>query len=406
MKTLQSSRHQLFANPNASRAAPYGAQGRTRILSLAALATAKREITSWPGYAPTPLRDLPGLAHAAGLGSIRLKDEGGRFGLGSFKALGGAYAVLRIVQKEITRRTGRQASAAEIAAGRFNDITATITMTAATDGNHGRSVAWGSRTFGCRCVIYMPQTVSIGRVHAIESYGGSVRRLPGTYDDCVRQAATDAAGQGWHVVSDTSYDDYVEVPRDVMQGYCLMVEEAIEQAGIPPTHVFVQAGVGGLAAAVCAYLWERLGASRPHYVLVEPDQADCFYKSAVAGRPTKVEGALDTIMAGLASGEVAPEAWEILRAGADAFLTVADDAAAQTMRVLADAPYGDTPVVTGESGVAGLAGLLVAAADETARKALGLDATSRVLVFGTEGATDPAVYRQIVGRTPEAVMGG
>ena len=404
MSPLRSITHQFFSNPQADRAARYADHGRIRILSLAALDDARREIMSWPGYEPTPLRDLAGLARAAGLGQIRLKDEGGRFGLGSFKALGGAYAVLRIVQKEIAARTGRQARAAEIAAGQYASLTSTMTMTAATDGNHGRSVAWGARTFGCRCTIYMPETVSIGRVHAIESYGGTVRRLAGTYDDCVRQAAADAAREGWHVVSDTSYEDYVEVPRDVMQGYCLMVEEALEQAEQPLTHVFVQAGVGGLAAAVCACMWERQGPARPRFVLVEPDKAACFFCSAVAGRPTKVEGTLDTIMAGLASGEVAPEAWEILSVGADAFLTIADEAASQTMIVLAEAPFGDRPVVTGESGVAGLAGLLVAAADPGTREALALDATSCVLVFGTEGATDPEVYRQIVGRRPDEVV--
>ena len=405
MRPLRSAAHRLLVNPWTDRDVPYEAAGRTRILSLAAFAHARGEIRSWPGYVPTPLRDLPGLARAAGLGQIRLKDEGGRFGLGSFKALGGAYAVLRIVQHEIKARTGRDASAAEIASGRHAGLTATMTMTAATDGNHGRSVAWGARTFGCRCVIYMPQTVSIGRVHAIEHYGGSVRRLPATYDDCVRRAASDAANNGWHVVSDTSYEGNVEVPRNVMQGYCVMVAEALEQAPEMPTHVLVQAGVGGLAAAVCAYLWERFGRARPHIVLVEPDQADCFYRSALAGRPTPVAGALDTVMAGLASGEVAPEAWEILQVGADAFLTIADDAAVETMRLLADVPYGDRAVVIGESGVAGLAGLLVAAADDGARAALGLDAASRVLVFGTEGATDPEVYRRIVGRSPQEVVG-
>jgi diaminopropionate ammonia-lyase len=394
----------LLINPRIDRQSAYADKGRTRILSLAALEHARREITSWPGYEPTPLRALPGLARANGLGGIALKDEGGRFGLGSFKALGGAYAVLRIVQKEIERRAGRAASAAEISAARFRDITSGMTMTAATDGNHGRSVAWGARTFGCRCVIYMPETVSIGRVHAIESYGGKVRRLAGTYDDCVRQAAADAAREGWHVVSDTSYDDYVEVPRDVMQGYCLMVEEALSQSPETPTHVFVQAGVGGLAAAVCAYLWERLETTRPRYVLVEPDKADCFFRSAQTGRQARVDGALDTIMAGLASGEVALEAWEILSVGVDAFLTIGDEAAAETMRVLARPRYGDQPVVTGESGVAGLAGLLVAAADPEARRLLALDGASRILVFGTEGATDPEVYRDMVGLTPDHVL--
>ena len=405
MSVIATRAHRLLVNPRADRVRDYAATGFGRILSLAALETARREITQWPGYAPTPLVPLGGLASALGLSGIAIKDEGGRFGLGSFKALGGAYAVLRVVQKEIRARTGQAAPSQEIAAGRFAAITSGMTMTAATDGNHGRSVAWGARTFGCRCVIYMPATVSMGRVRAIETYGGTVRRLPGTYDDCVRQAAADASANGWHVVSDTAYEGYVEIPRDVMQGYCLMVDEALAQSASPPTHVFVQAGVGGLAAAVCATLWERLGTRRPRYVVVEPETADCFFKSASAGRPIIVEGALETIMAGLASGEVSSEAWEILDAGVDAFMTVPDSAAAETMRVLADAPHGDRPVVTGESGVAGLAGLLVAAADAGSRAALSLDGASRVLVLGTEGATDPQVYEEIVGRSPDAVLG-
>ena len=209
-------------------------------------------------------------------------------------------------------------------------------MTCATDGNHGRSVAWGAQTFGCRCVIYVHETVSEGRCRAIAAYGAEVRRVAGTYDDAVRRAAADAAAQGWTVVSDTSYEGYTDVPRDVMQGYSLMVEEALAQAATLPSHVFVQGGVGGLAAGVCSYLWERYGAARPRFVVVEPDKADCLYRSAVAGRPTPAEGALDTIMAGLACGEVSILAWRILEQGTDAFMTIGDDAAADCMRLLAD----------------------------------------------------------------------
>lgn len=259
--------------------------------------------------------------------------------------------------------------------------------------------------FGCRCVIYVHETVSEGRCRAIAAFGAEVRRVPGTYDDAVRRAAADAAAHGWHVVSDTSYAGYTEIPRDVMQGYALMAEEALEQApaGLLPTHVFVQGGVGGLAASACSYLWERLAEARPRFVVVEPTKADCLYRSAVAGKPTPAEGALDTIMAGLACGEVSIEAWRILQAGADAFMTIDDESAAACMRLLATGLDGDTPVVAGESAVAGLAALLLASVDATARRRLGLSAESTVLVFGTEGATDPEVYCRIVGRTPEEV---
>lgn len=372
----------LFYNRRAVAEAPYDAEGRAEILSKAAFIRAKAEITTWPGYAPTPLRVLAGLAQANGIGTIFYKDEATRFGLGSFKALGGAYAVFTLLQ------------------GIGTGGAADITVTCATDGNHGRSVAWGARTFGCRCVIYVHETVSQGRCDVIASFGAEVRRVIGTYDDAVRQAAADAAREGWHVVSDTSYEGYIDVPRDVMLGYAVMVDEALRQlpAGTIPTHVFVQGGVGGLAAAVCAHLWEELGPKRPRFVVVEPDRADCLYRSAVAGHPTPAEGALDTIMAGLACGEVSLLAWRILETGADAFMTIGDDAAADTMRLLA---VSNPPIVAGESGVAGLAGLL--SLDAAGRAALGLNSDSVVLAFGTEGATDPEIYRRIVGRSPQEV---
>lgn len=367
-----------------------GLYGRRQqaVLNREAFEAARREIASWEGYAPTPLVSLDDVAKAAGVGKVFYKDERGRFGLGSFKALGGAYAVLRQV-----RNAGRPAGE--------------IVVTCATDGNHGRSVAWGAKRFGCRCVIYIHETVSQGRADAIARYGAEVRRVPGNYDDAVRQAARDAEAQGWIVVSDTSYPGYTDIPRDVMQGYAIMADEALAQwPGETPTHVFIQAGVGGLAAAVCGHLWEMLGAKRPRIVVVEPDRAACLFESAAQGRPANIHGALDTIMAGLACGETSLLAWKILEEGASDFLTVTDDAAAACMRLLADGKNGDPRVVAGESAVAGLAGLLGALARPALAKALGLDASSRVLLFGSEGDTDPALYQQIVGRSAEAVRRG
>ena len=396
---------ELFENPRRAGSAPYGTDGRDDILSLRAFADAKREITSWPDYRPTPLRRLSRLAKAAGVADIFYKDEASRFGLSSFKALGGAYAVLRLLQKAIAADTGTHVTSADLVMGGYRAQASRITVTCATDGNHGRSVAWGARTFGCRCVIYVHETVSEGRCKAIEAYGAEVRRVAGTYDDAVRRAAEDAVANGWHVVSDTSYDGYTDVPRDVMQGYSLMAEEAAEHASVVPSHVFVQGGVGGLAAGVCAYLWERYGANRPRYVIVEPDKADCLFRSARAGQPTPAQGALDTIMAGLACGEVSILAWQILQVGADNFMTIDDAAAMDCMRLLAENRFGDGAVVAGESAVAGLAGLLLASADPEARRRLDLRPDSTILVFGTEGATDPDVYRSIVGRSAEDVMG-
>ena len=402
MSILKQTPFLIFENPKVLRAAPYNEDGRVDILSDRAFEIAKREITSWTGYRKTPLRDLPGMARALNVGQIFYKDESDRFGLGSFKALGGAYAVLRLLQQAIERETGKRANARDILSSRYRDITARITVTCATDGNHGRSVAWGARTFGCRCVIYIHETVSEGRRLAIANYDAEVRRVAGNYDDAVRQADATAKQSNWLIVSDTSYEGYTSVPRDVMQGYCVMADEALRQIPSPPTHVFVQGGVGGLAAAVCSHLWQTFADRRPTYVVVEPDQADCLYRSAVAGKPTAVHN-IDTIMAGLACGEVSLIAWKILQPGTDAFMTVTDAAAAEAMRVLADSPFGDDPIVAGESAVAGLAGLALAAADAAARKRLLLNEESIVLLFGTEGATDPDVYRQIVGRGADEV---
>lgn len=385
----------VFHNPRAAAAVDYPEECRL-VLSRVRFSEAAREVASWPGYAPTPLTALPGLAVRAGIARLWYKDEGGRFGLGSFKALGGAYAVFRLLAGEICKRGGAsRVGAGELLAGRYSDIAAQITVTCATDGNHGRSVAWGAQMFGCRCVIYIHSLVSEARGAAIARYGADVVRTRGNYDDSVRQAAEDAARNGWFVVSDTSYEGYMDVPRDVMQGYSIMVEEALQQlpTGERPSHVFVQGGVGGLAAAVCAHLWETLGAQRPRFIVVEPDKADCLYRSAQNGEPTAVHGELDTLMAGLACGEVSLLAWRILASGADDFITITDAAAVNCMRLLAEGVAADPSIVAGESAVAGLAGMLAAAE----LRGLGLDGNSRVLVFGTEGDTDAELYRRLVG---------
>lgn len=354
---------------------------------------ARQAITAWSGYLPTPLRDLPDVAAAARVGQVLYKDEGGRFGLGSFKALGGAYAVMKLLQAELAKRGAAQAAtASDLEAGRFREVTGTLTVTCATDGNHGRSVAWGARRFGARCVIWVHEHVSQGRRDAIAAYGAEIRVVPGTYDDAVRAAQQEAARQGWFVVSDTSYEGYTEVPRDVMQGYRLMAEEAARDLPQPPTHVFVQGGVGGVAAAVSVQMRTLFPKATPRLVVVEPDKAACLLASAEAGAPATVAGDLDTLMAGLACGEPSLLAWQELERAAAAFMAVPDQAAVDCMRLLA---RREPALVAGESAVAGLAGLLLAAREPYARAALGLEEDSRVLLFGTEGATDPVLYARL-----------
>jgi diaminopropionate ammonia-lyase len=378
----------LVVNARAApRDAAYG-PARSAVLSAEGFAAAEREITSWPGYAATPLHRLDGLARHLGLAALWYKDERGRFGLKSFKALGGAYAVRRVLERQA--RPARE-----------------VTVTCATDGNHGRSVAWGARLFGCNCVIFIHETVSEGRAEAIRRYGAHVVRVKGNYDDAVRHAAAEAAKHGWFVVSDTSYEGYRDVPVDVMHGYGVMAAEIVRQlpANEIPTHVLVQVGVGALAAAICASFWLAWGPRRPRFVAVEPDRADCLVRSITAGRPVVVHGDLDTVMAGLACGEVSELAWEVLREGADAAIAIADDHALAAVRAFANPRERDAVIVAGETGGAGLAALLALQDHAALRAKLGLDAGSRVLLLGSEGDTDPEIYRRIVGRSAEELLG-
>ena len=352
---------------------------------------ARAAIAAWPGYAPTPLVALPEVAAALGLASVHLKDESGRFGLGSFKALGGAHAVARVLAAELARAgVARAATAEDLESGRHAAATERVTVTCATDGNHGRSVAWGARRFGARCVIFVHPGVTPARRDAMAAFGAEVRETPGTYDDSVRASADAAQANGWHVVSDTSWPGYTEVPRDVMQGYRVMAEEALDAIPAPPTHAFIQAGVGGVAAAVSVALRARGTAGR--LVVVEPDRAACLLASAEAGRATTFPGALDTIMAGLACGEPSLLAWQELERAAFAFLAIPDGAAIVALRHLA---RRDPPVISGESGAAGLGALAMAAPDPAARAALGLGPASHVLLFSTEGATDPPLHARL-----------
>ncbi len=379
------------------------------VLDEAGLEEARAVITAWPDYAPTPLLELSSVAQAIGIARLHYKNEAPRFGLGSFKPLGGAYAVARLLVREIGRRTGETGvQVAEILSGKYRDVAAEVTITAATDGNHGRSVAWAAQMLGCGCVIFIHETVTEGREKAIARYGAEVRRTPGNFDDAVRKAHDTAEAEGWFLTPDTSNGVIVEAPRNFMRGYALMAAEVIEQSPYsePPTHIFLQAGTSSMAAATCAQFWRVFGNARPITVLVEPETAACWFESLKTGKPRAITGELGTIMAGLACGEVSRLAWKILGPGVRAMMTVNDEAAADCVRLLAEGRYGDTPLVAGESAVAGLAGLLAAAGNDEARATLGLRKNSRVVLFGTEGATDPETYARITGRRPEDVKNG
>jgi len=404
----------LYVNPRASRTS-YPAELQN-VMSIARAGQSREWLMQWDGLhaASTPLRELPDLASSLGVQSVLVKDEALRSALGSFKALGAPIALVRLILRTFE---GKGFTAPALFAGAHREALAGFTAISATDGNHGRALAAAAKSVGCRCVIVLHAHVSEEREQAIAAYGAQIVRIAGNYDASVTEAAALAQRNGWHVVSDTSYDGYEEIPRDVMQGYGTIAAEVVETLASEHseraddasavTHVFLQGGVGGLAAGVASYLWEQWGANRPTFVVVEPEQADCLYQSAMAGRPAQATGTVDSVMAGLACGETSPLAWRFLQPCVDAFMTVTDAQAVDAMRRLAKGSANDVPFVAGESGVAGLAGLMAASAASASAaraSAIGLNGASRVLLINTEGATAPSVYAELVGETADEVL--
>lgn len=347
-------------------------------------------------HRPTPLHALPALARELGVGAVFVKDEGFRLGLGSFKALGGAYAVVRLTLEEAARRLGRAVEIGEWRSDAVRVVASGMTFGCATDGNHGRSVAQGAALVGAKAAIFVHSGVSDERAAAIARFGAEVIRVAGTYDDSVVESARVCAERGWTLVSDTSWPGYERIPSMVMQGYGATAREALRELPEPPTHVFMQAGVGGLAAAVAGRLALVFGDARPTFVVVEPSRCACLAQSARVGRLVKVEPGERTVMAMLECYEPSFVAWRVLSRAADAFMTVEDEDAVAVMNRLARPSGADPAIVSGESGGAGLAGLIRAAASDEARAALGLGARSRVLLVNSEGATDPGRYRELV----------
>ena len=394
----------IFLNPRAVRG-PYP-EPLCAILNIRRAQECRHWLSPWSmlNPSPTPVWSLPGAARRLGLGSIRVKDESARSSLGSFKALGAPAALVRLI---LDRVPEAREHPTEVLSGRYATALRDYVVTSATDGNHGRGLAAAAHSAGCRSVIVLHAQVSAEREAAIAALGAEVIRIAGNYDDSVREAARLAGEHGWQVVSDTSYEGYEDIPRDVMQGYGVMVDELLDGRAdgspCPFTHVIVQGGVGGLAAGVASYFWERFADRRPAFVVVEPEQADCLLQSARAGRPSRAGGSVDSVMAGLACGETSPLAWRFLEPSVDAFMTVTDAQAVDAMRALARPSDGDIPVLSGESGAAGFAALL-AMRDAPERHSLGLDDKARVLLLNTEGATAPLLYESLAGIAPAAVL--
>ncbi|HOX27141.1 MAG TPA: diaminopropionate ammonia-lyase [Candidatus Krumholzibacteria bacterium] len=353
-----------------------------------------------PGYAPTPLRDLAALARELDLGGLLVKDEADRFGLGAFKGLGASFAVYSVL-----RRLWRDKTGADLPPERFADPTSrtrlgALTFAAATDGNHGRAVAWTARLIGQRAVIFMPEDTAPARIRAVANEGAEVRRVAGTFDDCVAECARTAAREGWQVIADTAYPGNLDLPGRIMTGYSTIFAEIADEIDERPDAVFLPAGVGGIAAAGAASCVLRDGAARPLLVCVEPVESAGFLESIVygTGEPIAARGNQRSLMVGLCCGMPSLLAWPIVRDSVDLFLAIEDDEVPLAMRA-----YRRHGVVAGESGAATLAGLiaLLRRADlAPARERLGLGLRSRVLVVNTEGATDPARYAQLVDAGP------
>jgi diaminopropionate ammonia-lyase len=393
----------LIANPKATRQAY--PEALRQIMSVEKANESRQWLSQWSrlNASATPLYALPDLAAELGVAQVLVKDESQRSVLGSFKALGAPIALVRLILRTFPEQ---HFSARDLLEGKHADALADFTVISATDGNHGRALAAAAQSMGCRCNIVLHANVSVEREEAIAAYGATIVRITGNYDESVEEAAALAAANDWTVVSDTSYEGYEVIPRDVMQGYGTISAEVIEalQADAPVTHVFLQGGVGGLAAGIASYLWEQYGAQRPVFVMVEPAQADCLYQSAVQGRAAKATGSVDSVMAGLACGETSPLAWRFLENSVDFFMTIEDDEAVAAMRRLAAGSTRDIPLVAGESGVAGLAGLMHVVGGKGLAADLGINADSRVLVVNTEGATAPGVYAGLLGESDVSVL--
>ena len=392
----------LVVNPNARESSP--TCSATSDFNDVEARRARVFHRSIPDYEPTPLVSLDALAAELGLSNVWVKDEAPRFGLNAFKVLGASYAVAQVLAESLGQDRG-ELSFDGLAAAINNLRLDGLTLCTATDGNHGRAVAWAAEQLGCGAVVYMPKGSVESRFNAIASHHADVSIVDGGYDDAVAQAAEDAMRNGWSLIQDTAWSGYESVPKHIMQGYLTIMDEAIEQLhGEIPTHIFIQAGVGSLAAAVQAQFRESLGAARPVTAIVEPTHAACCFSSMAAGTrsPQSLKGDMPTIMAGLKCGTPSTLAWNILHDYSDVFVSCSDDIARAGMRALAHPRPGDPTIVSGESGAV-TTGLLITLLDPASQamfadeiESLMLDVDSRVLLISTEGATDPFSYKRII----------
>ena len=352
-----------------------------RSLNSTNMKAAQKAISKWPGYTPTPLREIPELAEACAIKKLFYKDESSRFNLGSFKSLGGAYAVENLAKRY----------------KKLNKNLTNLTVTTATDGNHGKSVAWGAKIAGCKAVIYIHNEVSEAREAAIKSFGAEVIRVRGNYEASLSACKNDAKLYTWEIVSDTSWEGYEDVPLQIMAGYSTIGKEIISQMNVKLlSHAFLPVGVGGLAAGVLSPLWAFLGKKLCKIISVESCLSACLLESISAGTPQLVNIKQETIMAGLSCGEVSTLAWDILKTTLSHSVTIKDEAVTLIMRLLATGFPKSNPIEAGECSTAGLIALIAISKNNTLRKKIGLNSDSVVLILGTEGATDLEFYQKVI----------
>lgn len=369
-------------------------------MSLENAKKVQRFHASFPMYRETPLTERKKTAEALGLGTVYIKDESYRFGLNAFKVLGGSYAIGSYLAGKLGKTIDKMPYEKLVSEKTKKEL-GDITFVTATDGNHGRGVAWTAGRLRQKAVVYMPKGSAKERLNNILAEGADAAITDLNYDEAVRLANRQAEEKGWVMVQDTAWEGYEDIPEWIMQGYGTMGYEAYTQLPEKPTHIFLQAGVGSMAGAIAGFFSSVYGEGRPIITVVEPNRADCVFRTAEAadGKLHFVTGEMNTIMAGLACGEPCSIGWKVLRDYADNFISCPDYMAAQGMRILASPVKGDPQIVSGESGAAAfgcVAQIMRGPRYADVREKLGLNRDSRVLFFNTEGDTDRENYRSIV----------
>ena len=332
-----------------------------------------QSISKWETYVPTPLRKLNKLNKELGFKEIYYKDEDKRFNLKSFKALGGAFAVNKIADEK-----------------------GNITVSTATAGNHGRSVAWGAQRLGLECKIFISEFVSEARAEAMRNLNADVTRVKGNYDASLKECIKLSEKNNWEIIQDVSWDGYKEIPKLIMAGYTIMIKEIIDEIKDNSfTHVFLQAGVGGMAAAMIAG-FAKFSTNIPKFIIVEPQNANCVFKSISNNKPTTIDIVKETIMGGMSCGDVSTVAWEILKDATNYSLTITDDEVSTVVAMLAEAKLSNERIIAGECAVPGVIALIGLFKNKVNLNKLNLNSNSKILLFGCEGLTDEAMYKKLL----------